>query len=155
MKHTTKLTWQINLLSLFKIPLLAFTFPRILELNEKNSVVKVKLGWKTQNHLNVMYFGALAMGAELSVALQAIDSINKSGRRVDFIFKDFKCEFLKRTDGDAHFVCEETVAVKNLVQAAIDKPDRVEQTFKGYTRLEKDPSQIVMTYALTLSMKAR
>ena len=42
-----------------------------------------------------MYFGALAMGAELSIALNVVQELYHSSKKIDFIFKDFQCEFLK------------------------------------------------------------
>ena len=66
-----KLTALINAYSLVQIPLLGMITPRIMELTHKRSVVRVRLDRRTRNHLGVMYFGALAMGAELSIALKA------------------------------------------------------------------------------------
>jgi acyl-coenzyme A thioesterase PaaI-like protein len=67
-----KMTFMVNALSIFKIPLLAFITPRIVEMSDDRVVVRVRLDRRTQNHLGVMYFGALAMGAELSVATRAL-----------------------------------------------------------------------------------
>jgi len=119
-----KLTALINAFSAFKIPLLAFITPRIVELDEKRSVVRVRLDLRTRNHLGVMYFGALAMGAELSIALKAVQTINKSGRKIDFLFKDFQGDFLKRADGHTHFVCEQGDKVAALVEQAIASEER-------------------------------
>ena len=91
-----KLSALINLYSAVNIPLLSAITPRVMELSDGRSMVRVRLDRRTRNHLNVMYFGALAMGAELSVALKAITAIQKSGKKIDFIFKDFQAEFLKR-----------------------------------------------------------
>lgn len=150
-----KLTAFINGLSLLKLPLLAFASPRVVESSDQRAVVKVPLGWRTRNHLGVMYFGALAMGAELSIALKAVQSIQKSGQRIDFLFKDFKAEFLKRADGDVHFVCEEANRVHELIQLAAGSADRHEAVFQGKAFVPKKGSEPVMTYQLTLSVKNR
>ena len=119
-----KMTALINAFSVFKIPALAFITPRVLEMSDTRNVVKVRLDLRTRNHLGVMYFGALAMGAELSIALRAIKAIQDSGTKIDFIFKDFQADFLKRADGHVHFVCDEGAAVAALVAQAVDSADR-------------------------------
>ncbi len=155
LKHSTKLSLLINGFSILKLPLLAFASPRVVEASEKKSVVKVALGWRTQNHLGVMYFGALAMGAELSIALKAVEKIGSEKLRVDFIFKDFKCEFLKRADSDVLFICEEADQVTALIEKAKNSTERLERKFKGYAVRVNDTAAPVMTYELTLSVKNR
>jgi hypothetical protein len=150
-----KMTALVNAYSAVKIPLLAFITPQIIELDEKRSVVRVRLDLRTRNHLKVMYFGALAMGAELSIATKAIQAINQSGKRVDFIFKDFKAEFLKRADGHTHFICDQGDKVTALVGRALASSERQEQTFKGYAIVAGKSDEPIMNYELTLSMKKR
>lgn len=141
---------------LFKIPLLAYVAPKCVELTPTRSVIKIKLNRRSQNHLKVMYFGALGIGAELSVAITAVASIYESGQRIDFIFKDFKAEFLKRCDGDVHFICEEADRVRALIEKASSCPERLEGTFKGYCTVpSKSETDKVATYELTLSVKNR
>ncbi len=72
-----KLTALINAYSALQIPLLGFITPKVFRLNEERSEVRVRLDRRTRNHLKVMYFGALAMGAELSIALKAIQTISQ------------------------------------------------------------------------------
>lgn len=150
-----KLTTFINALSFFKLPLLAFATPRVVELTDSKSVVKIPLGYRTRNHLGVMYFGALAMGAELSIALKCVTEIQKSKKRIDFLFKDFQCEFLKRGDGDVYFVCDQAGGVAALVHEAITNPERLEKTFEGYAYVPSKSEEPVMKYRLTLTMKNR
>jgi acyl-coenzyme A thioesterase PaaI-like protein len=150
-----KLTAMVNAFSAIKIPLLAFITPNIIELDDKRSVVRVRLDFRTRNHLKVMYFGALAMGAELSIAAKCVQAISQSGKRIDFLFKDFKAEFLKRADGHTHFVCEEADKVAALVHKAAASSDRQEATFKGYAFVPANSAEPVMKYQLTLSMKKR
>lgn len=150
-----KLTAFINGLSLLKLPLLAFISPRVVELTDARSVVKVGLGYRTRNHLNVMYFGALAMGAELSIALKCVTEIQKSKQKIDFLFKDFKCEFLKRADGDVYFVCDQAAGVAELIRRATLTNDRLEHSFTGYACVPGKSEEPIMKYELTLTVKNR
>src|SRR5438105_2679459 len=99
-----KMTAMLNGFSLFRIPLLAFITPRVLELGDKRSVVRVRLDLRTRNHVGTMYFGALSMGAEISIGVKALQAIHASGKKIDPLFKDFHVNFLKRADGHVHFV---------------------------------------------------
>ncbi|MBX3042068.1 MAG: DUF4442 domain-containing protein [Bdellovibrionaceae bacterium] len=150
-----KLTALVNGLSLLKIPLLAFVTPRVVELTDEKSEIKIGLGYRTKNHLRVMYFGSLAMGAELSIALMAVDQIQKSGQKIDFLFKQFDSQFLKRAEGDVHFVCPEAAGVKDLIARSLETNDRLEQKFQGYAYVPSISPEPIMTYALTLSVKKR
>lgn len=151
-----KITAFINLYGLLKIPLLLFVSPRVVEYGEKRFVVKIPLSYRTKNHLNSMYFGALGIGAELSVAGAAVLVISESKQKIDFVFKDYTGQYLKRADGDVHFICDEVEAVKNLIEEAKTNPNRLERKFKGYAVVPKvSETEPVMTYELTLSVKNR
>lgn len=150
-----KMTAVVNGISLLKLPLLAFISPRILKCSEDQSIVKVGLGYRTRNHLGVMYFGALAMGAELSIAVKAVQEIQRSGKRIDFIFKDFKCTFGKRADGDVHFICDDAGKVAQLIRDAANSPERLEGKYTGRAIVPGKSEDAVMTYELTLSVRNR
>lgn len=146
----------LRLFGIVKIPLLAWVHPRIVEMDEKTTVLEVPLSRRTKNHLNVMYFGALAMGAEAAVALRAFDEIRKSGRKVDFIFKDFQANFLKRAEGSVQFVCDQGPEVRDLVQLAIRTGERQTKTFRSFARVPSiDPNEVVAEFKVTMSLKLR
>lgn len=149
-----KLTAMVNLYSALKLPLLAFATPTFVQLDPERVVVRIGLNYRTKNHLRSMYFGALAMGAELSIATTALTEIQKSGKRIDFIFKDFEAQFLKRADDNVLFVCEQARDVAALIVKACESSERVEGRFEGYAILEGS-QETVMTYALTLSVRRR
>lgn len=151
-----KYTAFINLYGLLKIPLVLFISPRVVEAGEKRFVLKVPLSYRTKNHLNSMYFGAMGIGAELSIAAAAVMAISESKQKIDFVFKDFSGQYLKRGDGDVHFICEEVEAVKALIEEAKTNPERIERKFKGYAIVpKKSETEPVMTYELTLSVRNR
>lgn len=151
-----KLTMAIRAFATLKIPLLAWAKPTVVDLSAERTVLMLPLSRRTKNHLNVMYFGALAMGAEAAIAVKCIEAIRQSGHKIDFIFKDFKGEFLKRADGDVHFICDMGREVEALVLQATTNPERLEGTFKSYAIVpSKDPNAHVAEFALTLSIKNR
>ena len=90
--NNLKITTLINAYCAVNIPLLAFITPRVVELNDSRAVVRVRLDRRSRNHLGVMYFGALAMGSELSIALKALTAIHGSGKKIDFIAQEMQRE---------------------------------------------------------------
>jgi len=146
----------LHLYGLAKIPLLVFISPRAVEISDKKFVIKIPLGYRTKNHLGSMYFGALGVGAELSIAAAAVVSIAESKQKIDFIFKDYSASYLKRADGDVHFVCEEVEAVNALIEQAKTTGGRLERKLSGYAIVpSKSETDKIMTYELTLSVKNR
>lgn len=151
-----KITGFLNLFGLTKVPLILFCAPRVVEVTDEKFVVKIPLSYRTKNHLNSMYFAALAVGAEISVAAPAVFAINDGKYKIDFVFKDFQANFLKRPDGDVHFVCDSVKDVVALIEEAVNSPERLERKIQGYAIVpSKDPNDSVMTYQLTLSVKNR
>lgn len=151
-----KYTAFIQLYGLLKIPLVLFISPRVVEAGDKRFVLKVPLNYRNKNHLGSMYFGAMGIGAELSVAAAAVMAITESKQKIDFVFKDFSAQYLKRGDGHVHFICDEVEAVKALIEEACTNPNRLERKFKGYAVVpSKSESEPVMTYELTLSVRNR
>ncbi|KYG65129.1 DUF4442 domain-containing protein [Bdellovibrio bacteriovorus] len=151
-----KLTAFVNLYGLLKIPLVLFVNPRVIESTAQRFVLKIPLNYRTKNHLNSMYFGALGIGAELSIAAAAVVAISESKQKIDFIFKDFSGQYIKRADGDVHFICDEIEAVRSLIEESKTNPARLERKMKGYAVVPKsNPTEPVMTYELTLSVRNR
>lgn len=147
---------MLRLYTFLKIPLLGWVRPSIIENSDSLTILKIPLNRRTQNHLKVMYFGALAMGAESAVALKAIHAISASGQKVDFIFKDFQADFLKRAEGDVHFICEQGPQVRALVEKCIQSGQRETQTFDSYAIVPAiDPKTPVANFKVTLSVKKR
>lgn len=139
-----------------KIPLIGFCGPRVIEANNQRTVLKVPLGFRTKNHLGAMYFGALAIGSELCIAMLAVKKIQESGLKIDFLFKDYKAEFLKRAEGDVHFICEEAQIVVDQINEAKISSERINRTMTAYAIVPSvSLTEKVATFELTLSVKKR
>ncbi len=140
----------------WQIPLIFFCRPTVEELTEKRCVVRIPLRGRTKNHLGSMYFGALAIGADLAGGLAAMQLIRDEKADVSLVFKDFKADFLKRPEADVHFVCEDGDAIRALVQRAVATGERenmtVRITAKVPSKLGDEPVAIM---DLTLSLKRK
>ena len=139
-----------------KIPLIGFCAPRVIEASNERTVLKVPLNFRTRNHLGAMYFGALAIGSELSIAMLAVKQIQASGLKIDFLFKDYKAEFLRRAEGDVHFICDQAQVVVDQINEAKNSTERINRTMTAYAIVPSvSLTEKVATFELTLSVKNR
>lgn len=139
-----------------KIPLIGFVGPKVIEASNQRTELKVPLNFRTKNHLGVMYFGALAVGSELSIAMLAVKLIKESGEKIDFLFKDYKANFIKRAEGDVHFICDEAQVVVAQINEAKTSEERINRTMKAYAIVPKvSQTERVAEFELTLSVKRR
>jgi hypothetical protein len=149
-----KNTTFLRALTFWNIPLIWWIRPTVLELGENRTVIRIKLGRRTRSNLKSMYFGAIAIGSELVVAAKAVQAIVASKQKVDFVFTDFSIQFLKRAEGDVHFICEQGAEVVALISKCLSSGERETQTYEGYAIVPaKSPSEKVATFAVTLSAR--
>jgi hypothetical protein len=153
-------TLLMNVFSRLKIPLLGACNPVMLDAGEDRTVIKFKLARTTKNHLGGMYFGALSMGGEAAVAMKAVlvlEEAKKRGHKVDFIFKDFKANFLRRSENHVYFVSDSGRDVVALAEKAIQSGQRETQTFKSVAVVHnrKGQPEVTAEFEVTLSLKKR
>ena len=120
----TKLTWMIRIFGFSKVPMIYYCRPSVIYNDKEILEIKIPLNRRTKNHVNSMYFGALSVGADITGGFLALPAIQKSGKKINLVFKDFNARFLKRAESDVHFICKDGLAVNNLVTTAIQTQER-------------------------------
>jgi len=144
----------VKILAFTKIPLMFFCRPKIIKIDDQQVIVKIPFKRRVKNHVNSMYFGALAVGADLSGAYLAFHHINKTDKKIKLIFKDFHADFLKRAEGDVHFICNDGDKIKSLIDEVVSKGKRCSTTVNVNafvpSKFEDSP---VAKFMLTLSLK--
>jgi hypothetical protein len=149
-----KETAVLRLFGLSRIPLLFFTTPRVIRLDDDGCEVGIALGYRTRNHLGSMYFGALCVGADCAGALNAFRTTKRHHPRVKVIFKDFQAQFLKRADGDVVFRCDQGRAIAEAVAKAAAGGERVTIPVEVLARVpDKYGDEPVARFTLGLSLK--
>jgi len=150
-----KANLYLKLFGISKIPLIYFCRPKILVFDEDSIEVRIRLNRRTMNHLRSMYFGVLAVGADITAGFFAMQKIQDSGSKVALIFKDFKADFLKRPEGDVVFSCAQGPAIKNLVKEAIEMGKRVDMPVEVTASVPTISDDVVARFKLTLSLKKK
>lgn len=149
-------TFLLRAFGFLRIPLLFSIQPSVLELDDEHAVVRVKLSRWTKNHWGSMYFGTLAMGADCAVGLLAMHHIwCLEADDVALLFKDFHADFLKRADAHVLFICDEGLKAKELVERAVATGERQNASLSARAVSEKNPSEVLATFTLTLSLKKK
>lgn len=88
---------------LIKIPLIFFCRPKLIALDYERVLVKIPLRRRTKNHLGSMYFGALAVGADIAGGFLAFNIARQKKHKMSLAFKSFDAQFLKRPESDVFF----------------------------------------------------
>lgn len=155
--------WKANLLlrafGTFKVPLIGHLRTRIVANSDDHTVVTVPLRRRSRNHWGTMYFGSLAVGADVAggwAAMEAIlDTKRRTGTDVGFVFRDVQAEFLRRPDGHVHFTCRDVDAMRELIDAAAADGQRHDLPVEVVATVPSQGDEPVARFTLTLSVKAR
>ena len=145
----------VRLFGLTKVALIFFVSPSVIQLDDEKCIVKIPLNRRTKNHLNSMYFGVLATGADLAGGLVAMKEITNSKRKVALSFKDFHAEFLKRAEGDVHFICTQIPEIKSFVSEVIKSGERMNFPVHIEAIVPSIGPEVVAKFILTLSLKLK
>lgn len=149
-----KETALLRAFGLLKIPLIFYCSPRILEMSDEACEIVIPLNFRTKNHLGSMYFGAIAIGADVAGGLVAMRRIQETGNKVGLIFKDFTAQFLKRPEGDVHFRSVDGAKMKALVDRAMTSGERVQDTVEILaTCPSRLKEEVIARMTLTISLK--
>lgn len=143
--------WMLFLLGFFKIPLVGFIKPKLISIDENKVCVKIKLRRRTKNHLNSMYFGALAVGADIAGGIHVFYFAELSNLKVSFAFKGMKADFIKRAESDILFESNQGEIVRNAINLSAETGERVNETI-NVIALDQN-QEIVATFEMIVSVK--
>jgi hypothetical protein len=146
-----RIKWNLFLLGLFKIPLLFYVSPKIIAISPDSCIVKIKLRRRTKNHLNSMYFGAMAVGADVAVGLHAFYLSELKKAKISLAFKSFNAEFLKRAESDVNFICEEGNKIIKMIEESKIEGKRVNEMID--VQAINSSNEMVAKFTMELSLK--
>lgn len=138
----------------FRVPLIGYVKPRLITLNDQEIVIKLKLNRRSKNHLNSMYFGALAIGADLAGGLYGFYYAERAKVNLSLAFKSFQAQFLSRPESDVFFVCKMGDHVNKMIMDSQKSKQRVNQPIDviAYTQYLQQPKEVAR-FVLELSLK--
>jgi acyl-coenzyme A thioesterase PaaI-like protein len=139
-----------------KVPLIWMTRPRLLAIDGEQVQVKLPLNRRNKNHLNSMYFGALAVGADVAGGFLAMHKAHLLGKKVSLAFKSVQGDFLKRPEADAVFVCKDGALIDDMLARSIETGERINESVEILVYCPSlQPDEVMARFALTLSVKVK
>lgn len=150
LRKMRRLLW---LMGKFKIPMIAYVKPKILALDEEQIKVRIKLRRRTKNHLSSMYFGSLAVGADVAAGLHAFYFAELAGEKISFAFKSVNGDFLKRATTDVVFISKDGLVVKETFKEAMKTKERINR--KVNVEVMDANQEIVAKFVLEISVKVK
>jgi hypothetical protein len=151
MNTLQKFQYFLKYFGWFKIPMIGFINPSIVLLNDTTVQVKIKLKRRTKNHLNSMYFGSLAVGADLTAGIHAFHFGNVFKRKVSFAFKSIQADFIKRAESDVTFETNDGQKIEEAVRRSVNEKKRINQEVLVTAKNKKQ--ETVATFIMTSSIK--
>jgi acyl-coenzyme A thioesterase PaaI-like protein len=154
MKLLTRFKFFLWRFSHFQVPMIGYLKPRLIKLTDAEIVLCVPLNRRSRNHLNSMYFGALAVGADLAGGLYGFYHADLAQCKVSLAFKSFNAQFLRRPESDVYFVCSEGEVVKNMIAHSKQSGERLNKpiSVKAYVNYLSQPEEVA-NFILELSVK--
>jgi hypothetical protein len=138
----------------FQIPLIGYLKPRLISLSEQQIIIRIPLRRRSRNHLHSMYFGALAVGADLAGGMHGFYHSQLAQCKVSLAFKSFQAQFLRRPESDVYFVFNEGDHVKAMIEESKQTGERVNKQLpvKAYVNYLEKPEEVAH-FILELSLK--
>tara|TARA_B100000902_G_C26965769_1_gene742803 strand:- start:277 stop:771 length:495 start_codon:yes stop_codon:yes gene_type:complete len=146
-----KMRWLLFLLGRIRIPLIGYTNPKLLSIDDQSVRVRIKLRRRTKNHLNSMYFGALAVGADIAGGIQVFYFSKMLDKEISFAFKGMNAAFIKRAESDIIFESTQGELVKAAIDKSIAEKVRVNETIE--VRAINDAQEIVAKFDMIISVR--
>lgn len=146
-----QIRWKLFLLGLIKIPLIFFVSPKIISINSESCQAKIKLKRRTKNHLNSMYFGAMAVGADVAAGIHAFYLSEISNCKISLAFKSFVAEFYKRAETDIIFTCEEGKKIMIMIEKSRLEDQRINEIVE--VKAMNSKNEVVATFKMEISIK--
>lgn len=141
---------------LTKVRLINYCRPQIVDVSEKGVTLLIPLNRRTKNHVKSMYIGVMTVGVDLVTGFTAMLKIRESKRNVILIFKDMKANFLKRAEGDVHYICNEGKKIAQAVDETLKTGERVNLLVPVTATVpEKFGDEPVAEFSITLSLKEK
>ena len=146
-----KMRWKLFLLGLVKIPIIGFVRPKLISINKDEIVVSISFRRRTKNHLNSMYFGALAVGADVAAGILAYYHSELLQRKISLAFKGMNAEFLKRAESDIRFSCSEGNKIEKMLQTCVSSGERQNESVTVFAL--NNLGEQVAIFEMILSLK--
>ncbi len=145
--------WRFRFFLFWKLPAAFFSGVRIRSLDPARCEATVPYKWFSQNPFRSTYFACLAMAAELSTGALSMAHLYKRVPAVSMLVVKMEAEYGKKATGITVFTCEEGLALKAAIEAAVQSGTGQQLTVTTTGRNEK--GEEIARFRITWSFKAK
>lgn len=115
---------KLWMLGFFKIPMLFYCRPKLLQFDETFAVVRIRNRRRMRNHLRSIYFGALMVGGDTCAGLHAYAYSVQRNKKISLAFKSCSAQFFRRAETDVLFVSSHGKKIEEMMEIAEKTKER-------------------------------
>ena len=138
-----------------KVPMIGFCQPTLIKLTPTSCETAIPLNNNTKNHVDSLYFGALAVGADITAGFLAIWLSQQNEHFIEVVFKDFQANFKKRALATTHFQCDSGELIQQMITETTQTQERVSRSIPIIATTPSLSKDVVAEFSLTLSCKRK
>lgn len=137
------------------VPMIKYSNISLEEINDDRAIAKIPFTEQNKNHVNSVYFGSLAIGADVAAGGLAFYHIDSKHIDSTVVFKDFKANFIKRAEGDVYFICKDRDIIEQSINEMLLTKKRINFSLFVVATTCLDTCDPVAEFELTTSIKLR
>ena len=145
--------FKFGLFKITKLPLTFLSGIKAEELSPNKATTSVKYKYLNTNPFKSVYFGVLAMTAELSTGILAIFSIAKYQESISLLVVESNGKFHKKATGKIKFTCNDGALFEKKLKSCLE--EKIPVTVKASTKGFNEQNELVCEYTFTWSFKLR
>lgn len=126
---------------------------RIAHATKDSAAVTVSLGYRTKNPFRSIYFACLAMAAELSTGILAMNAIEQTNRSFSLLVTGLEAEFTKKATGTITFESTDGSDMQQAVRQCLKNKEAGTCTATSIGKNKKD--EVVAKFHITWSFKPK
>ena len=148
-----KSPWRFKLFLLRHLPMAFIAGLRVPTADTKHASVSVSKGYLTKNPFHSIYFACLAMAAELSTGILAMNAIEKSDHNFSLLVVGLEAEFTKKATGKITFQSNDGAGMKKTIDECLQNDEPQEYT--ACSAGTNEVGETVAEFAITWSFKPK
>ena len=154
-RHLKKMNRLLWMLGAFKIRMISFVMPKVVDISNEKVVMKIPFNRRTKNHLNSIYLGAFAVGADLVSGLPIAYMAREEKTKISLAFKNMSSQYYKRATSTVFFEVKNMRQFVEMLSESKQSGERVTKDIpvEIYTHYGKEEQELVAEFVMGLSIK--
>lgn len=105
-----------------KLPVAYLSGVRVRHFSAHEAITSVPYKWLTQNPFRSTYFASLAMAAEMSTGILAMNCIYQRVPGVSMLVTGMQAQYFKKATGTTYFTCNQGEEIADAIERTASEP---------------------------------